>query len=119
MNKLYLQVVFLFLTRSLVANQNYGRSAAQLKHVPISTDEMTELLWERFCSVGTNVSNKDNFYHSLFMRGLRSELSPTPDHLIPPYLTKTGFDKLKVNHTIVLHVNLHMSTAFKFGVTWG
>jgi hypothetical protein len=78
-------------------NQVSGRSAGQLKHVALTVDEMTELYWDRFCSVSRNVPNKDNFYYSLFLRGKRSSSSPVPTHLLPPYLTKDGFEKLKVS----------------------
>lgn len=83
--------------RDVILNQVSGRSSAQLKHVPLSTDEMVELFWDRFHSVSRNVPNKDNFYYSLFLRGKRSGASPTPVDLLPPYLTQDGFHKLKVH----------------------
>ena len=77
-------------------NQTSGRSAAQLKYVLLSGDEMAELLWKRFYSTSINVPVKDNFYYSLFMQGKRSNSFPTPDYLLPPYLSMNGFSNLKV-----------------------
>ena len=57
---------------------------------------MSEISWKRFYSTGMNVPVKDNFYYSLFMRGQRSSRFPSPDYLLPPYLTMDGFTKLKV-----------------------
>ena len=68
-----------------------------MKYVTLTIDEMTELMWDRFCSVNRNVPIRDNFYMSLFLRGQRSYCFPTPEYLLPPYLTKTGFLKLKVS----------------------
>ncbi len=84
------------LSRNVFTNQVCGRSAVQLKHVALTTDEMVEIMWERFCSVSQNVPNKDNFYYSLFLRGKRSTSSLTPNHLFPPYLREDGFNELKV-----------------------
>lgn len=80
----------------MVLNQVKGRSPAQLKYVTLTYDEMVEVMWDHFYSIGMNVPIKDNFYCSLFLTGQRSLCAPTPNYLLPPYLTREGFDKLKV-----------------------
>ena len=76
--------------------QTSGRSSVQLKYVTRTSDEMVELVWKRFCFASKCVPMKDNFYYHLLVRGERSTSSPTPDYLLPPFLTETGFSKLKV-----------------------
>ena len=82
--------------RKLILNQVRGRSPAQLRYVTHTFDEMAEIIWDRFYSVSLNIPVKCNYYYSLFMTGQRSSITPTPDYLLPPYLTEIGFDKLKV-----------------------
>lgn len=93
--------------RNVFTNQVCGRSAVQLKHVALTTDEMVEIMWERFCSVSQNVPNKDNFYYSLFLRGKRSTSSLTPNHLFPPYLREDGFNELK---DLVDRIEIHTTS---------
>ena len=92
------------LYRDLVIKQESGRSSVQLKHVDLTDDGMSELIWKRFHSTSMNVSAKDNFYYSLLISGLRSKVLPTPNYLLPPYLTFDGFSNLKVIYQLLLYI---------------
>ena len=55
------------------------------------------MIWERFLSVCRNIPVADNFYLSLWFRGdCGYDPVDKPDY-IAPYLTKEGFQKLKVS----------------------
>ena len=101
----YIQMIFLFhvsyscyaFLRYVLINQVSWRSEAQLKYAKLTPDEMVDMVWKNFCSVSQDIPIADNFYYSLFVTGTRSVSKPTPQYSLPPYLTKNGFDSLKVS----------------------
>ncbi len=75
-----------------------GPYSSLLKFITSTCKELEEIFVKRFFEVCLEVPIKDNFYMSLFLRGTSSNVSSIPDYLLPPYLTKNGFQKLKVNN---------------------
>ena len=73
-----------------------GRSSEQLKYTHKSSDEVTSELWQRLCRVLTSLPASENYYLSLFLRGNRGFDPANNPQFAPPYLTRTGFEKLKV-----------------------
>ena len=79
-----------------------GRSQVQQKYIDISSDGLGKILWERFLSVCRNIPVADNFYLSLWFRGVRGYDPVDKPHFTAPYLTKEGFQKLKVGLQSIL-----------------
>ncbi len=73
-----------------------GRSEAQLKYVELSDGSVTAYFWRRFCKTGLNVPAQDNFYLSWFCRGRRGFNPREKPGFAPPFMTESGFTKLKV-----------------------
>ena len=77
-------------------SQQRSRGAAKLKYVEMSGTEIQDVSWARLERVCREVPVRDNFYLSWLLRGGRGyDPLVRPDYS-SPYLTKEGFEKLKV-----------------------
>ena len=74
-----------------------SRSKEQVRHVTLTSEEIGEVVWQRMVHTCRNVPVGDNYYLSWFLRGTRGfDIIGNPS-FAPPYLTRAGFDKLKVS----------------------
>ena len=69
----------------------------QLVDIEKQEGSVGEHFWKQFSRVCTSLPAKSNFYLSWWLRGLRAFSPESNPTLAPPFLTKRGFDHLKVN----------------------
>ena len=74
-----------------------GRSEAQFELVNMESDEVGRELAKRYFHLAENIPVKNNFYFSLFNRGMKGYDPVTKPDYASPYLTKNNYEKLKVS----------------------
>ena len=67
----------------------------------MESDEVGEALAKRYFGVAENIPAHDNFYFSLFNRGMKGYDPATKPNLAAPYLAKENYEKLKVSIKIM------------------
>lgn len=86
---------------SVKQQKNVGRSAAQMKYVSKTNEEVTSGLWERFCQICRTQHLKDNYFMSWYLRGHRGYDPASKPEFAPPYLRRENFNQLKVTSQLV------------------
>ncbi|XP_011405611.1 PREDICTED: uncharacterized protein LOC105313683 [Amphimedon queenslandica] len=71
------------------------RSEAQFQHAKIESDEAGEAFAKRYFVVAENIPAHDNFYFSLFNRGMKGYDPANKPNFAAPYLAKDNYEELK------------------------
>lgn len=66
----------------------------------MDSDEVGEKLAKRYFVVAENIPAHDNFYFSLFNRGMKGYDPANKPNFAAPYLAKDNYEELKVSRKI-------------------
>ena len=86
----------------------HGRSEVQYKYLELPVDEVGSTLWKQMSRVCQDVPVQDNFYLSWYLRGSRGFDPSSKPNYAPPYLTREGFNKLKVSRPYIAIHGIYM-----------
>lgn len=67
----------------------------------MDSDEVGEKLAKRYFVVAENIPAHDNFYFSLFNRGMKGYDPANKPNFAAPYLAKDNYEELKVSRKIM------------------